>query len=134
MSAKRIIKVGLNEGRKMPVKYPAGVEITMLIDGETAGTTYLTESITKLKPGLTLKPAHSHKDIEEIIYVLEGEGEVWIEGGICKIEKGDSVLFPANSRHTVKNTGTVALVLLCLFSSPQYRKEGAYLTHENCGF
>lgn len=131
MLTMHIVKVGLNEGKRMPARYPVGAEISILIDGETAGTTYLTELVTKVKPRVTLKPSHSHKDIEEIIYVLEGKGEVWIEGHTCKIKKGDSVLFPANSRHTVRNTGTVMLVLLCLFSSPQYRKEGAYLTHES---
>ena len=126
-----IVKTGLNEGKKMPVKYPAGAEISILIDGETKGTAYLTEIVTKVKPGVTLKPSHYHKDIEEIVYVLEGEGDVWIDGSICKIKQGDSVLFPANSRHTVRNTGTVALVLLCFFSSPQYRKKGSYITHES---
>jgi len=131
MSTRSIVKVGLNEGKKMPVKHPAGAEISILMDGETAGTAYLTENVTKVKPGVTLKPVHSHKNIEEIVYVLEGEGEVWVDGSTCKIKPGDSVLFPADSKHTVRNTGRGTLALLCFFSSPRFRKEGAYLTHES---
>ncbi len=127
----KIFKVGLKEGKKISVKHPVGVDISMMMDGETAGTEYLTENITRIEPGLTLRPPHSHKNIEEIIYVIEGEGEAWIEGETCKIKKGDSLLWPANSIHTVRNTGDSTLVLLCVFSTPHYRKEGAYLTHES---
>ena len=126
-----IYKVSMNEGTKLDVKYPIGVDITIMMDGETGGTRYLTENITRIKPGLTLRPAHSHKDIEEITYVVEGEGEVWIEGETSKIKKGDSILWPVNAKHTVRNTGKEALVLLCVFSTPHYRKEGAYIKHED---
>ena len=127
----KINKVGLSEGKKLDVRYPIGVDITIMMDGDTGGTKYLTENITRIKPGLTLSPPHSHKDIEEITYVIEGTGEVWIDGKTCEIKKGDSLLWPVNSRHTVRNTGQDTLVLLCLFSTPNYRKEGAYLRHED---
>jgi len=131
MSDNRIVKVGIDEGKKLDITHPAGAEISMIMDGETVGTTYLSENVTRIKPGITLKPVHSHRDIEEITYVLAGEGEVWLEGSTCKIQKGDSVLYPPNSAHTVTNTGTDPLILLCFFSSPQFRKAGAYVTHED---
>ena len=130
MGSSSLVKVGIDEGRKLEVTRPVGAEISMIMDGETAGTVHLSECLTKVKPGITLKPYHSHKDIEEIIYVIEGEGEVWVEGSTCEIKKGDSVLYAPNSKHTVTNTGTGTLVLLCFFSSPQYRKPGAYITYE----
>jgi len=126
-----IIKVNINEGKKKVVKYPSGVNLSILMDGDREGTNYLSEIVVKVEPGVLLKPCHSHKDIEEIIYVVKGRGKVWIEGETCEISEGDSVLFPANSKHTVKNTGKSALVLLCFFSSPNYRKKGLYLTYEN---
>jgi len=134
MSAQKIIKVGLNEGKKIRVKTPAGANISIIMDRETGGTTYLTENMTIINPGVTLQPSHSHVNIEEIVFVLEGEGEVWVDGKTCKIQKGDSVLFPANSKHTTRNTGIEPLVLLCFFSTPQYRKEGAYEKHDNVSF
>ena len=134
MSAQEIVKVGLNEGKKIKVKAPAGANISIIMDGETGGTSCLTENMTIIHPGITLQPSHSHIDIEEIVFVLEGEGEVWVEGKTCKIRKGDSVLFPANSKHTTRNTGTEPLALLCFFSTPQYRKEGAYGKHDNISF
>ncbi len=102
-----------------------------MMDEITGGTECMTEVITRIRPGLTLKPSHSHKDIEEIIYVLEGEGAVWVDGEICEIQKGDSVLFPANIKHTTTHTGNNTLVLLCFLSSPDYSKHGRYITHED---
>ena len=131
MTNRKIVKISPGEGRKIIVKEPVGADITMIIDGHTNGAEYLSEGITRIKPGITLKPAHSHKDIEEIIYVLEGQGEVWIEGQTCKIKKGDSVLFPANIVHTTRNIGSGELALLCIFSTAQYREEGAYRKHED---
>jgi mannose-6-phosphate isomerase-like protein (cupin superfamily) len=130
MGSKGIVKVGVGEGRRLPVKHPAAAEITMLIDGETSGSKYLSENITRIKPGGVLEPAHSHEGIEEIVYVLAGEGEMWMEGTTFSISKGDSIFFPAGSIHTVRNTGSITLELLCIFSSSQYRKEGAYRTHD----
>ena len=133
MSRSTIIKVGITEGRKLDVTRPVGAEIHTLMDGETDGTRYLSAAVTRVGPGVTLKPVHSHRDIEEIVHVVQGTGEIWMEGATCAIKQGDSVLYPANSRHTVTNTGTDTLVLLCVFSTPQYRKPGAYVTHENEG-
>lgn len=128
-----VVKVNINEGKKIE-KHPVKVNFSILMDETTGGTECMSEVITRIRPGLTLKPSHSHKDIEEIIYVLEGKGAVWVDGEICEIQKGDSVLFPANSKHTTKNMGNNTLVLLCFFSSPNYRKQGCYITHEDIKF
>ena len=124
-----VVKVSLCEGKKIKATHPVGAEISIIMDGETTGTQYLTENMTRVNPGVTLKPCHSHLDIEEIVYVINGKGEAWVDGSTRKIRKGDSVLYPPNSKHTVRNTGKSTLTLLCFFSSPQFRKKGAYITH-----
>jgi mannose-6-phosphate isomerase-like protein (cupin superfamily) len=129
-----IVKVPINGGVKGVIKYPLEVNVSFLMDKRTVGTKYLTELLNVMKPGLTLNPVHSHKNIEEIAYVLEGDGKVWIDGEICDIRQGDSVLFPANSKHSVKNSGKVPLKLLCFFSSSNYREQGKYITHEHIDF
>jgi len=134
MSTRQIVKVGLDGGKKIAVKNPVGADVSIIMDGQTVGTMYLTENVTRVKPGVTLKPCHSHRNIEEIVYVIEGEGEVWIDGRTCKIKEEDSVLFPPNTVHTVRNMGTTTLSLLCFFSTPEYRKKGAYITYENIVF
>ena len=134
MPIRQIVKVGLDEGKKIRVKDPVGADISIIMDSETVGTRCLTENVTRVKPGVILQPCHSHRDIEEIIYVIEGQGEVLLDEKTCRVEMGDSVLFPCNSKHTVKNKGEDTLVLLCFFSSPHYRRKGTYITHEEVTF
>lgn len=128
-----IVKVNIGAGTKIK-EHPVKVDFSILMDEATQGTKFMTEVITRIRPGQTLNPSHSHKDIEEVVYVLEGEGAVYVDGEFCEIRKGDSVLFSANSKHTAKNTGASTLVLLCFFSSPNYRGKGLYITHEDIEF
>ncbi len=123
--------IGPAQRRKIEVKHPAGVAIEMLMDAETGGSEKLSMNISRVKPGVTLRPAHSHAGIEELVYVQAGKGEIWIEGKTAPITAGDVVLYPADSMHTVTNTGTKELSLLCVFSTASYRKPGAYRTHED---
>ena len=129
----KIVRKNIKEGIKVK-EHPVKVDFSILIDRATVGAEYLTELVATIKPGFTLKPSHSHKDIEEITYVLEGKGAVWVEGEVLDIQEGDSVLFPTNSKHTTKNTGKGPLKILCFFSSPDYRAKGNYITHEDIDF
>ena len=61
---------------------------------------------------------HLHRDFEECIYVLAGEGRVCAESGDIPIKPGDIVLVPAGEKHMTRNTGTETLVLLCFFPVP----------------
>lgn len=58
---------------------------------------------------------HVHKDFEECIYVLSGQGTMHAESGEYPVRPGDTLLVPAGERHMTKNTGTEPLVLLCFF-------------------
>ena len=60
---------------------------------------------------------HIHLDIEETIYVLEGEGEVWFNGNLEKIYPNDLVLIPKQEKHMILNTTNTPLKILCFFPS-----------------
>ena len=57
-------------------------------------------------------------DTEEILLILDGQGEAWVDGETAPFRKGDVVLFPANSKHMVRNTGSQPLVAAAIFSPP----------------
>lgn len=46
---------------------------------------------------------HDHKDIEEIMFVLKGEGKVCDEDGEYSYEMDDVFIFPANTQHKILN-------------------------------
>jgi len=58
---------------------------------------------------------HTHPG-EEISYVLEGEGEILIEGQEpLKIKPGDGFVVPAGARHDAHNTGMATLKLVGVY-------------------
>lgn len=52
---------------------------------------------------------HRHAGVEEIYYVLNGAGEVQVNGETSAIHKGDAVPVSLNEVHSFKNNGTADL-------------------------
>lgn len=46
---------------------------------------------------------HDHTDIEEIMVVVKGEGEVHDEVGVYDYAPGDVFIYPANTKHKIYN-------------------------------
>src|SRR5580658_2908087 len=58
---------------------------------------------------------HTHPG-EEITYVLDGEGEILIDGQPpLKIKAGESFIVPAGAKHDARNTGKVPLKLVAVY-------------------
>src|SRR5258707_1525049 len=53
-------------------------------------------------------PTHLHA-VEEVLTVLEGQAEIWIEDERNAVSAGQSVIVPAGRHHGFRNTGTVKL-------------------------
>jgi quercetin dioxygenase-like cupin family protein len=53
-------------------------------------------------------PSHFHQ-AEEVLTVLEGEADVWIDEKHTPLRPGQSVIVPARSVHGFNNTGTATL-------------------------
>lgn len=58
---------------------------------------------------------HTHLDMEEVIFVLEGQGRVWVEDQERAITRDDLIVVPMKMRHRIINPGNKALRLLCFF-------------------
>lgn len=58
---------------------------------------------------------HTHPG-DEISYILEGEGEVLMEGQPpLKVKAGDGFVIPAGVKHDAHNTGTTTLKLVGVY-------------------
>lgn len=62
---------------------------------------------------------HMHPDVEEVIFVLTGEGMVWIDGEEIPIEKDDLIMIPAAMQHRIINPSEAVLNLLCVFPTAE---------------
>jgi mannose-6-phosphate isomerase-like protein (cupin superfamily) len=102
----------------VPAQKLPGRELQWLVTPETIGAEKISMAVMDCPPGSTVRPLHSHRDIEEILFILEGEGEAWVDGEVAPFKQGDAVLFPVNSKHMVRNTGTTSLRTCSIFSPP----------------
>ena len=77
-------------------------------------------------PGLlaaraTIKPGmghdfHLHPGREEIIYVLHGEIDQWVDRDCCRLAEGDAVIIPADRVHASFNAGAEDAVLFVVLT------------------
>jgi len=63
-----------------------------------------------------VKPAHSHPNGEEVIYIIHGSGRVLVEGDVAPVRAGSTVLFPTGAVHMLHNTGPDEMKVICFFS------------------
>jgi len=59
---------------------------------------------------------HRHPAMEEIIYVISGKAEQWIDRDKQILESGEAAHIPTNVVHGTYNVGEVDLVFLAIFS------------------
>lgn len=57
---------------------------------------------------------HKHPEQEEVIYVISGEVEQWLEQENKNLRSGDSVYIPADTVHASFNSGTTPATLLAI--------------------
>jgi quercetin dioxygenase-like cupin family protein len=95
-----------------------GRKLRWLINKELADAEHCSSCVIRIEPGQTVKPAHSHPNGEEIIYIITGKGRVWINGEISNVEAGTAVLFPQGLPHMTQNTGDEEMKVICFFAPP----------------
>ena len=74
---------------------------------------------------------HVHPEMHEILYVLKGTAEQWIEDEMQLLEAGDSVYIGANVAHGTFNAGQGELEFLAILSPPEGWGAGTVDVSEN---
>jgi quercetin dioxygenase-like cupin family protein len=64
-------------------------------------------------------PSHSHQ-VEEILTVLAGEAEVWVDAKRFPLRPGQSAIVPARSVHGFSNTGTATLHVQAVLAAASF--------------
>ena len=72
-------------------------------------------------------PAHAHPDLEQAVYVLEGEAIAGIDGVDHHVEAGDMIFYPPRVFHSIKVL-TERIKILVIYSPP-YGEDPAKVMH-----
>ena len=93
-----------------------GRRLRWLVPNERLNAQHLSMCVIRVQPGQTVKPAHSHPNGEEVIYILRGSGRVYVDGAIDSVRAGTAVLFPQGAIHMLQNTGDEEMKVACFFA------------------
>ncbi|KAJ5585120.1 uncharacterized protein N7459_004920 [Penicillium hispanicum] len=63
--------------------------------------------------------AHRHEQAE-IYHIIDGVGEVTIDGDVTRLEKGATMYIPSNAEHGIVNTGSGELRWLYVFATSAF--------------
>lgn len=85
--------------------------------GTLLQTTGCEFSFQTFQPGSETGFLHTHKQHEELYFFLSGKGEFQVDGNIISVGEGTVVRVSPNGKRSVRNNGTLPLVMLCI----QYR-------------
>ena len=107
----------IRETEQERVEWRPGV-VTRLRAGAPLGAERLCVLEQWHEPGCGA-PTHTHFDAEELVTVLEGIAEFWIEDERAALEVGDTVVVPPFRRHGFRNAGAGALHVLAVLSAAE---------------
>jgi len=100
--------------QEQPVIKAGQLEIRYLMDGTLTGAGSGMFELT-VPAGARVPPAHSHRDNEEIVYVLEGTLRYSVDGETRDLTLGERMYTPRGSVHAFSNPhGKTARALIIL--------------------
>ena len=100
--------------QEQPVIKIGNLEIRYLVDGTISGAATGVFELT-VGPGARVPPPHSHRDNEEIVYVLEGTLRYTVDDDTRDLKAGERMCTPRGSTHAFSNPhGTTARALIIL--------------------
>ncbi len=98
---------------KLPGRY-----LRWLVTKERLNAEHLSVCLIRVPPGESVRPAHSHPNGEEAIYIIRGSGRVLVDGEVAAVREGTTVLFPKGAPHMLQNTGSEEMKVICFFAPP----------------
>jgi quercetin dioxygenase-like cupin family protein len=109
-----------------------GRELRWLVSPQTIAARHCSACVIRIAPGDKVRPAHSHPNGEEVIYIMSGSGRVLVAGDVQQVRAGMAVLFPQGAVHMLHNTGAEEMKVVCFFAPPTGLDN--YRMHEDVDF
>jgi quercetin dioxygenase-like cupin family protein len=100
----------IRESERPVVDFPGGATYRTLIDDDNGADIPLRTGIQTSQPGYATR-VHSHPYVE-VLTVLEGRGEAWLDGedGMIEMAPGVTISIPAGRVHGFRVVGDSPLV------------------------
>ena len=93
-----------------------GRHLLWLVSPELLGARHMSVCMIRVPSGETVRPAHSHPNGEEAIYIIQGSGRVLVGNDVALVRAGATVLFPQGAVHMLQNTGSEEMKVICFFA------------------
>jgi mannose-6-phosphate isomerase-like protein (cupin superfamily) len=110
----------------------AGRRMRWVVSPDSLQSTHCSACIIRVGPGEKVRPAHSHSNGDEVIYIVSGSGRVLVAGEVQAVKEGTTVLFPQGAVHMLHNTGPIEMKVVCFFAPPTNLSN--YALHEEVDF
>ena len=107
----------------VPFTTADGSTIRVLLDAEN-GTANQSLAEAELAPGQATE-RHYHARSEELYVLLEGSGEMDVDGERASVGPGQAILIPPGARHQIRASGAGPLRFLCC-CAPPYSHEDTF--------
>jgi quercetin dioxygenase-like cupin family protein len=117
--------------QEQPVVKVGQLEIRYLIDGTVAATGVGVFELT-VPAGARVPPSHSHRDNEEVVYVLEGRLRYSVDDETRDLGPGERMYTPRGSVHAFSNPhghAAKALIILTPDIGAQYFRDVAEIAN-----
>jgi len=105
----------IHESEVPEVEHP-GRFMRWLANADSLPAKKLSVCVIRVMPGETVRPAHSHPNSEELIYIISGSGKVMIENEVGEVKEGSAILFEQGKIHMLRNTGNNEMKVICFFA------------------
>lgn len=69
-------------------------------------------------------------DLDQIFYVVEGVGQVMLNGETKDVSAGSLIYVPEGAEHNLLNTGEIELKLFTIYTPPAHRDGTVHATKE----
>ena len=93
-----------------------GSTIRVLLDAQDGNAVNQSLAEAELAPGQATQ-RHYHARTEEIYILLEGSGEMEVEGDRARVGPGEAILIPPGARHEIR-AGERGVRFLCCCAPP----------------
>jgi quercetin dioxygenase-like cupin family protein len=108
--------VHMDDVEKIPL--PGDSWSRMLITHHTAVGNRASLGYSVFRPA-SVTASVSH-EVEEVAFVVQGQGELRLESGVARYRAGDALFIPPGTWHAVANTGETDVVMIFAFPFSDY--------------